>query len=82
MFIGVPHNGELPYVWAYPLLEANPDVRDQCDIQIDIVDWNQEDIEYTRFIHTLWTNFAKYGYEYILKYRPNLEMTIFLNIKA
>jgi hypothetical protein len=52
---------ELPYVWGYPKLLRNEDVRNDSGIYFDIIGWTQEDIEYADFQITLWTNFAKYG---------------------
>ena len=62
---GVPHDGELPYVWGYPLLKQNKDVRRQSGMLLDIIHWNEEDKDYTNFIQTVWTNFAKTGYEIV-----------------
>ena len=61
-WMGVPHNGELPYVWGYPRLLRNPDVRDDSRIYIDIVGWvDPNDIDYTHYFQEMWTNFAKTG---------------------
>ena len=61
-WMGVPHNGELPFVWGYPRLLHNQAVRDDCRIYIDIIGWSDpEDIAYTYFVQEMWTNFAKYG---------------------
>ena len=59
--VGVPHNGELAYVWAYAYLLINPDVRDNSGIHFDILGWTPEDMPYSDFVQTLWTNFAKFG---------------------
>jgi len=58
-WMGVPHQGELPYVMGYPLIQKNLAVRLDCQF-IDIINWDEEDIEYAEFVMTLWTNFAKY----------------------
>lgn len=60
-WMGVPHMGDLPYVWGWPLLQLNPDVRENQGILLDIIEWDEEDIEYTDLIQTLWLNFAKTG---------------------
>jgi len=60
-WMGVPHMGELPYVWGYGKLLDNPAVRDDSGIHYDIIGWTQEDIDYADYQITLWTNFAKYG---------------------
>ena len=52
---------ELPYVFGYPFLTLNPDVRNDTGIFFDIFAWNDEDIEYADYTITLWTNFVKYG---------------------
>ncbi len=58
---GVPHNGELPYVFGWPLLQNNFEIRLDCGIILDIIQWDEEDIEWSDYIMTMWTNFAKYG---------------------
>jgi carboxylesterase type B len=60
-WMGVPHNGELAYVWGYSYLLINPDVRDNSGIHFDILGWTPEDMPYSNFVQTLWTNFAKFG---------------------
>ncbi len=54
---------ELPYVWGYPLLQINPEVREDARFFFDIIDWTlEEDIDYAEFIITAWANFAKTGW--------------------
>jgi len=60
-WMGVPHNGELPYVWGYGHLLQNPLVREDSGINFDAIGWTPEDSVYADYIQTLWTNFAKYG---------------------
>jgi carboxylesterase type B len=60
-WMGVPHMGELPYVWGYGKLLNNPEVREDSGIYYDIVGWTDEDIAYADYQITLWTNFAKYA---------------------
>lgn len=68
-WFGVPHNGELPYVWGYTYLEENPEVRTDQQFFFDIVAWNQLDDEFSDYFQELWINFAKTGYiKYILYY--------------
>jgi len=59
--MGVPHNGELPYVWGYGHLLTNRSVRQDSQINFDIIGWTPEDAVYADYIQTLWSNFAKYG---------------------
>jgi hypothetical protein len=56
---GVPHMGEIPYVFGYPLLQRNRDVRRDTNI-VDVIDWNQEDIDYANYFMPMIANFAKY----------------------
>ena len=51
---------DVPYVWGYPFLRHNPDVRDQIQIN-DIIGWIDEDDDYACYMATLWTNYGKYG---------------------
>jgi len=60
-WMGVPHSGELPYVWSYPYLLMNDAVRADCGIRFDVVGWVPDDINYSAFVNTLWTNFLKTG---------------------
>jgi len=60
-WMGVPHNGELPYVWGYGYLLTNPEVRNDSGIYFDAIGWTPEDRPYADYVQTLWTNFAKYG---------------------
>ena len=57
---GVPHMGEIPYVWGWSLLHLAPQVRIDSRILLDIIDYNSEDIAYAEFTMDLFTNFAKY----------------------
>ena len=59
---GVPHMGELPHVWGWPLLRYNPEVRASSKIVFDIIEWTcDEDMKWVYFIQEMWANFAKYG---------------------
>jgi carboxylesterase type B len=60
-WMGVPHNGELPYVWGYGQLQDNQAVRDDSEIHFDIVGWTPEDVPYANYVSTLWSNFAAFG---------------------
>ena len=57
---GVPHSGEIPYVWGWPLLQLSEDVRRDIVMLFDIVPWNDLDYEYAEFTMDLFSNFAKY----------------------
>jgi len=48
-------------VWGYSYLRINPEARQQCGINLDLVTGVDDDITYSDYIQTLWTNFAKYG---------------------
>ena len=60
-FVGVPHTGEVAYVWGYPLLQYNPAVRNDSQIFTDSTEWTEEDVSYTVYMQTLWTNFVKFA---------------------
>ncbi|CAH1789337.1 unnamed protein product [Owenia fusiformis] len=60
-WMGVPHNGELPYVWGWSWLQFNENVRNQTGMILDPIEWNQEDAEYADYVMTMWSNFAKFG---------------------
>jgi len=58
---GVPHAGELPYVFGWANMKLAPQVRADARIPIDVMNYNEEDFLYTDLIMDLWTNFAKFG---------------------
>merc|ERR1712150_139167 len=61
-WIGVPHNGELPYVMGWPHIKLNPELRIETEMYFEvIIDWDETDVEYADFMMDLWTNFAKTG---------------------
>lgn len=57
---GVPHIGDLPYVFGYPLIQTSRDVRRDCRV-VDVINWNDEDIAHARFFMTMLANFIKTG---------------------
>ena len=59
-FAGVPHSGEIPYVWGWPLLDLSPEVRGDVKMLFNIVPCNDLDYEYAEFTMDLFTNFAKF----------------------
>ena len=60
--LGVPHNGELPYVWGWTLLQRDFGVRLDSGILIDLIQWDDFDYEWGVYMTKMWANFAKYGY--------------------
>lgn len=60
-WMGVPHTGEVPYVFGLSKLINNPAVREDSGIFFDALGYTQEDAIYADYQITLWTNFAKYG---------------------
>ena len=42
-------------------MQLAPQVRADSRILIDLMDYNEEDIEYAEYVMDLWTNFAKFG---------------------
>ena len=61
MDVGVPHGGEVQYVFGYPYFSFNPDVRNDSGIYFDTIGFVPEDVTFSKYVQTLWTNFAKYG---------------------
>ena len=59
-YAGVPHIGDLPYVFGYPLIQNSPDVRRDTKI-VDVINWNDVDIAHANFFMTMLTNFIKTG---------------------
>jgi hypothetical protein len=59
--MGVPHSGELAYVWSYSYLTFNPEIRADCGIELDVVGWTPEDDKFAEYVNTLWTNFFKFS---------------------
>lgn len=60
-WLGVPHNGELPYVLGWPMLQDNFNLRLDSGMLVDLIPWDEEDQEWAEYFMTMWTNFAKYG---------------------
>ena len=59
--VGVPHNGELPYVIGFPFYQESRELK--IDAQIwDLIRWDEEDQIWTLYMMEMWTNFAKFGY--------------------
>jgi len=67
--VGVPHGGELQFVWGNSYLAFNPDVRNDSGIYFDSIFYIEEEVAYAKYVQTLWTNFAKYG---LVNFRPKL----------
>ena len=53
---------EVPYVFGFPKMVNNPNVRTDTGKVIDEIGWTADDVIFTDYVMTLWTNFAKYGY--------------------
>ncbi|CAH1789899.1 unnamed protein product, partial [Owenia fusiformis] len=60
-WMGVPHNGELPYVLGWPYIGINPMVKYHLAGMQQVLDFNEFDNHMTDIIIKMWTNFAKYG---------------------
>ena len=60
---GVPHMGEIPYIFGLPLLkmDGNEEVRNNSAIVWDVVDWTEEDQAHAIYFIKLLTNFVKTG---------------------
>ena len=60
---GVPHLGELPYVFGFTMLQMpyNEHVANDSTIHFNLIEWTQEDIEHTDFFMRLLTHFVKTG---------------------
>ena len=61
IYAGVPHSGEINFVFGNSKLVNNPAVRVDSGILTDVIEWTPEDALYSDYMITLWTNFAKYG---------------------
>jgi len=59
-WMGCPHMLDLPNLWGYPMLELNPDVRNQSCI-VDVIGYTDVDVQYSDYWMTLVTNFVKTG---------------------
>lgn len=59
---GAYHTLELGPLFGAAYLPDNPDVRNDTGLYYDPIIYNDFDKEYSEFIRTLWTNFAKFGY--------------------
>ena len=72
---GVAHGDELYYVFGYPL--ANRTIFPDFPF---ISSWTDDDIRMSQEIMTLWSNFAKYGYE--VNILPRTETAIRIKNKS
>ena len=61
LILGVPHNGELPYVIGFPFYQESFELRRDAQI-VDLIRWDEEDQIWTSYMMEMWTNFAKFGY--------------------
>ena len=59
--IGVPHSGDIPYMFGWPLMKINTNAAFDAGMFFDLVDYNELDLQYAAYIADMWTNFAKYG---------------------
>ena len=48
-------------MWGWPWLKLNRNIQFDSGILLNIIDWDEKDIQWAEFVMTLWTNFAKYG---------------------
>ena len=64
MFAGVVHGiGDLPFIWGWNLMLENPEVGDDTGMSFArLIPWEDVDLQFSDFIHTVFSNFAKYGY--------------------
>ena len=55
---------DLPFVWGYPQIAEAPEElqADTGNLGIPMVYYDEMDKEWSDYIITLWTNFAKYGF--------------------
>ena len=60
---GSPHMFDLPLMWGYPqIAEAPQELQDDTgNLDISFLRYDDKDAEWSDYILTLWTNFAKYG---------------------
>ena len=60
IFSGAYHGGEINYVFGIVFLSMNEAVRNDSGMGFNVTH-TQEDLDFSEYIMTLWTNFAKYG---------------------
>ena len=51
---------DVPNLWGFPMLQLNPDVRNQSGV-VDLIGYTDIDIAYSDYWMTLITNFARTG---------------------
>ena len=59
---GTVHSDDLQFVFGRAFLWDNPGALNHSGIALDDTVYTDYDRHYSRFMMTLWTNFAKYGY--------------------
>jgi len=64
---GITHTYEIPYVFGFPNVINNPDVRTDTGMLRDAIAWNENDVIFSDYVMILWTNFAKYGFVFCVR---------------
>ena len=67
--VGTPHGAEVIPLFGYPFLEDNPEALQHSGWPpafVRSLNFTQNDKDYSDFLLTLWTNFAKYRYVHSL----------------
>ena len=58
---GVTHQDDVPYVWGYPFLPRCSRVMEDSQLYMPDDQWTKDDVKFSAFMQTVWTNFAKFG---------------------
>ena len=78
---GVTHAEELWYVWGYPMLQFNEQIAQDYLLEPNVT-YDADDVEQSLFMQKLWTNFAKFGWEFMMiiieSKTPQISIVLFL----
>jgi Carboxylesterase family len=65
---GITHGAEITYVFGFPKMINNPAVTVDIHEFSNMTNCTADDIAFSDYMMTLWTNFAKYGWEYVVHF--------------
>ena len=71
---GSVHATDMAYTFGYPLLQFNDAVKNNTGLTFAPIDYDDTDVAVSEMIITMWTNFAKFGYEPMSSWGFSIEL--------